>query len=71
MLSHCDWEPVHTAPRDGTAVLLFHPAWDVPQVGVHYDGSASWQQPSGDLLPTPTHWMRLPPGPGDEAEMSE
>ena len=33
------------------------------QVGVHDDGITDWQNPCGDLLRTPTHWMKLPPPP--------
>jgi len=62
-MKHGQWQPIDTAPRDGTAVLLFHPAWDMLQVGVHYDGITDWQNPCGDLLRTPTHWMKLPPPP--------
>jgi len=63
MTTQCQWQPIETAPRNGTAVLLFHPAWDVLQVGIHYDETSSWQNPCGDLLRTPTHWMALPPPP--------
>jgi hypothetical protein len=58
------WQSIATAPRDGTPVLLFHPAWDMLQVGLHDGGTDLWQQPCGDLLPqTPTHWTMLPPLP--------
>jgi hypothetical protein len=58
-----EWQPIEIAPIDGTAVLLFHPAWDMVQVGIRYDGTGVWQSQCGDLLPTPTHWMPLPPLP--------
>ena len=62
-MQYDQWQPIDTAPCDGTAVLLFHPAWDTLQVGVHYDEVNAWQDPCGDLLRTPTHWMKLPPPP--------
>ena len=66
MTAHCEWQPIDTAPCDGTPVLLFHPAWDVLKVGIRYDETNRWQQPCGDLLRPPTHWMRLPPSPREE-----
>lgn len=71
MHSYCEWEPVETAPRDGTAVLLFHPSWDTVQVGIHYEAAEAWQQPNGDLLPMPTRWKRLPPLPNERRNGAE
>jgi len=70
MTACCEWQPINTAPRDGTAVLLFHPAWDMLQVGVCYDKANRWQQPCGDLLRTPTQWMRLPHPPPQTQEVA-
>ena len=63
MTAPCEWQPIGTAPRNGTPVLLFHPTWDVLKVGICYGEIDCWQQPCGDLLHMPTHWMRLPPPP--------
>jgi hypothetical protein len=68
MPSHCEWQAIDTAPRDGTAVLLFHPDWDMLQVGVRYPEVPDWQNPCGDLLRTPTHWMALPSTPREKQE---
>ncbi len=58
------WQPINTAPQDGTAVLLFHALWDLLQVGFLDEATRAWQAPNGDLLSrTPTHWMPLPPAP--------
>lgn len=63
MPPRCEWQPIETAPRDGTAVLVFHADWDLLQVGLYYGESHTWQQPSGDLLRTPMYWMSLPSPP--------
>jgi hypothetical protein len=63
MFAKVEWQGIETAPQDGTAVLLFHPAWDTLQIGIHYDSTHCWQNPCGDLLRTPTHWMKLPNPP--------
>ena len=64
--SRCAWQPIDTAPRDGTAVLLCHPAWDMFEVGVYNAVARRWQQRTGDLIDTPTHWTPLP-DPAQEA----
>ena len=71
MSTACAWQPIATAPRNGTAVLLFHPAWDMLQVGIHYEGSIGWQAPCGDLLRTPMYWMLLPPAPPEPPRVVE
>lgn len=63
-------QPIETAPRDGTRVLL-HPA-----IEVHDDWSKGWWSdtyqcwmvggsPMGHV---PTHWMPLPPPPHTERQ---
>src|SRR3954471_18046675 len=48
--SVCQWQPIESAPANGTAVLLFHPSWDIPRVGLRFRKTGKWQQPDGDLL---------------------
>jgi hypothetical protein len=70
-MKSCCWQPIATAPKDGTAVLVFHPAWDTLQIGIHYGETETWQSTCGDLLRTPTHWMELPSSrPNGEARPS-
>jgi hypothetical protein len=63
MVEHADWQLIETAPCDGTPVLLFHPAWEMCEVGICYGEPWVWQQANGDLLETPTHWTALPEPP--------
>lgn len=61
------WQPIETAPKDGTEILLYCPHSEVKVTGGYFDGHAErncwiaggymWQ-----LLP-PTHWMPCPAAP--------
>lgn len=76
-----EWQPIETAPKDRTHILLFV-GNDKPQIVVAYyesfvteDGTVEWwayadwllQDAAGEIF-GPTHWMPLPPPPqtGDE-----
>jgi hypothetical protein len=77
------WQPIETAPKDGTNVLLFglwageiHGVHDCPSMEIGYfsDGSDyegfDWVATGGDYYCTwgkPTHWMPLPDAPKDKA----
>lgn len=62
-----DWQPIESAPRDGTSVLAI---WcydpDDPEKGslthdvVRWCG---WWDSNGFTQPEPSHWMRLPDPP--------
>lgn len=57
------WQPIETAPRDGTRVLV----WDGKHGGhyvARYDEDDLWEW-GNDLCGSlePTHWMPLPPEP--------
>ncbi len=73
-----EWQPIETAPRDGTVVLLW--ATDAPACEMYWDpagrnllvqsGPGIWTHPSGELTWSeqfgagPTHWMPCqPPAP--------
>lgn len=75
------WQPIETAPKDGTTVLLYRPTalrWCVVDKGrwetqkYHSKPSPYWS--SDQKLPTvaeqrswePTHWMPLPEPPESE-----
>jgi hypothetical protein len=71
-----EWKPIETAPKDGTAVLLYfsnspHQIWIGAWVR-HSDPSYPfvWRDPTGSILVRewkddvpPTHWMPLPEPP--------
>ena len=60
-----EWQPIETAPKDGTRVLLVidHGEWgDKVWTGLWADG---WIVSYGKTTNEPTHWMLLPEAPND------
>lgn len=65
-----DWQPIDTAPKDGTRILCF---WDGGCVITKWDERlrfAGWQMPPMMTVRAadrsawfPTHWMPLPEPP--------
>ena len=64
------WQPIDTAPKDGTSVLIAfvekgHP--QKPFVGEAEFRGTGWWWPNdyegGCITPAPTHWMPLPDPP--------
>ncbi|QEL18756.1 hypothetical protein PX52LOC_05793 [Limnoglobus roseus] len=70
MKRESSWQPIETAPKDGTEVLLLsHPAAMLPpDYAVAYwdevDEVWYWNKPKRFLCPT--HWMPLPAPPQTE-----
>jgi hypothetical protein len=72
-----DWQPIETAPKDASQVLL----WDGVAVSIGYrcnghtkpyhatvrGEDANWDDYGGDPILSPTHWMPLPDPPKDAA----
>ena len=57
-----DWQPIDTAPKDGTAILIFGIGYDKnPFVSGWHCGR--WADYKTFKHPIPTHWMPLPPNP--------
>jgi hypothetical protein len=57
------WQPIETAPNDGTSVLLFLPdRWGGVVTIADYDLD-DWSDRGGSELITATHWMPLPAPP--------
>jgi hypothetical protein len=72
------WQPIESAPKDGTAILVHHPksgvceGYAMKKDGVWYvmDGVNQYQNLDGTMRPTttyllsePTHWKPLPKAP--------
>ena len=57
-----DWQPIETAPKDGTVVrLLCNAGGKLFEASGHYLDLGAWREAgknSGLLMPT--HWMHLP-----------
>ncbi|MBD9529019.1 hypothetical protein [Paracoccus sp. PAR01] len=59
------WQPIATAPKDGTYVLVFVDCWhDVASWG---PGIKAWLNAYGDHTMKPSHWMPLPAAPEESA----
>lgn len=60
-----EWQPVETAPKDGTRILASDPEWNAGVVVVArwWDGAFHVGDLPGDEI-YPRHWMPLPPPPG-------
>lgn len=66
-----EWQPIETAPRDGTRVLLYVPPYGAMcgHNSFNLFGSMDhrWHCHSClDRGAKPTHWMPLPPPPAGE-----
>lgn len=69
------WQPIETAPRDGTRILawgtLHAPGWndgERPSIEITvygYGGFAGWYAPAMGGW-EPTHWMPLPEAPAHD-----
>jgi hypothetical protein len=74
------WQPIESAPRDGTLVLLWAPDYreDAPSLGSWCERVGAWDADSGtmedgpawsnDACSGPTHWMPLPAPPTTKGE---
>ena len=59
-----DWQPIETAPKDGTVIQLFDPDHFKESSGQfmgNYD--EGWYSEHYDWILNPTHWMPLPEPP--------
>ncbi|MDW9762194.1 DUF551 domain-containing protein [Sinorhizobium meliloti] len=68
------WQPIETAPKDWTDVLLFVPNLDSDWRNVcegYYDAENEvWENPMFGAV-DPTHWQPLPTPPETEREAME
>lgn len=64
-----NWQPIKTAPKNGTPVLLWsvypHPVVVPPLciAGKYIKGINKWVGLNSDIYLYPTHWMPLPEPP--------
>lgn len=54
-----DWQPIETAPRDGTVIIVYAPG--LFQTAAWIDGY--WTNACESWLDDVTHWMPLPEPP--------
>jgi len=66
------WQPIETAPKDGTWCLLYETFGDHKVTGSYDDELHCWCD-NTDLTSNinPTHWMPLPPAPAQEGESDD
>ena len=60
------WQPIETAPKDGTQILLWERQSRGPFMGWWHDGWPSLESywtDEAETEPDPTHWMELPERP--------
>lgn len=64
------WKSIETAPRDGSQVLVFCDASDIPISGGYWYKKEKCWICGGYMRKQfpPTHWMPLPPAPGQQNE---
>ena len=66
------WQPIETAPRDGTNIMLWHKVWKCPVsafYGETYRKDCPWTQTTNTTIwpeEAFTHWMPLPTAPEGE-----
>jgi len=58
------WQPIETAPNDGTEIWLFEKNWaDKPFIGRWVDASNTFADRELKIGVDPTHWQPLPEPP--------
>lgn len=59
------WQPISTAPKDGTEILLFHVICGVAFIegGSYYDDEEEWISTGRRYRLSPTDWMPIPLAP--------
>ena len=57
------WQPIETAPKDGTETLLWEKGFEVYAVGYFCELAEKWVVFGTHWNWQPTHWMPLPEPP--------
>lgn len=55
-----DWQPIESAPKDGTTVLVWSPTHGA---FVAWNKGHGWHTEPGVYVRRPTHWMPIPEPP--------
>ena len=67
-----EWQPIETAPKDGTKILMYYPQPNIGtrkamaiSIGAWHLKGAAWHREGGKKIryTLPTHWMPLPSPP--------
>jgi hypothetical protein len=74
-----DWQPIETAPQDGTYILAIRaaPSHDqtIPNIIVWNPWLTNWADnyapDARPVLHQPTHWMPLPPPPMEQTNPTD
>lgn len=62
-----EWQPIETAPKDGTEILVFDDGAYIVTPWIEGDDQSGWWD-NGFMDPPPTHWMPLPAPPERTAQ---
>lgn len=62
-----DWQPIDTAPRDYTEILVYDPEHECFVAWYEYHRHEWRWSPHDAGWCNPTHWMPLPPPPTEKA----
>jgi hypothetical protein len=58
-----NWQPIETAPKDGTPILAFRPVVPIGQVVGYLTANGLFISAVGGWCLLPTHWQPLPDPP--------
>lgn len=58
-----EWQPIETAPKDGTDILVYEKYKDSEYIVVASNHGFYWAFDDRDTEINPTHWMPLPEPP--------
>jgi hypothetical protein len=61
-----EWQPIETAPKDGTEVLVL----GHERIRVAINRGRGWLTVPGAWAVTPTHWQPLPTPPGSDRSLT-
>ena len=64
------WQPIETAPKDGTWILCFGKLWTLPNLAQWSRSRNCWQDMDHALWQV-THWMPLPDPPSSAPQEQE